>query len=1280
MHLKSLELTGFKSFSETKLEFPKGITAVVGPNGAGKSNVLDSILWVLGEQSTKTLRSERMEDVIFNGTQERKPLGMAEVSLVLSGLHHKNLEGLPGLPDSFRDYSEVMVTRRLYRNGDSEYLINKTPCRLKDLRALFLETRAGSKGHTIIEQGRIEQILNASPQDRRELIEETAGIVRYKKQKAEALRKLESTQQNLLRVRDIVTEVHRQLKSLERQARQARSYQELQLEVRKLEIQLLVRDYRQLSAVLQQVEIELTGIESREAEQMAEQARLGRQIEELRLGMTAVDGVITRLREQVANVEYQQSHALTAIEVERNRIELFEQQRAQTIAEQARLLREQDVAKGQIESLRVRLAEIDGEIARNEHALSYVEESARSVTARRAQAAEQEAVLRQTLMVLTVETTNQQNAVTGLESRREELLRRMERLDGERQQVENEQRVLQSRIQQVVKLRQEADQRLAEWQRAREEGLEQEQQLEDKLRQIDLQLAREQESFAAVKSRLEALQGVIREEMGYGRKGEEDTTSLRAGCDGIREAVAEWLTVPAGYERAFEAVLGERVRAWLVDHPAHAKNAIQFLRDKRLGRGTFVPSRPRWSRASAQPEALWWETLRDQSGVLGRAVDLAQASGRDDSQDILMALFGRVVIVQTLETAIRLWEAASWTAPDGPILVTLEGELLDAAGLISGGSLEGSKGLLQRRRETQQLEQERAGLTTAIRESREMREQWQAKQEALRATLQQCDQAIREADAHRLSLATEEAALGPGLQGLERREQVIGAERTAAEEERSQTEQELDERRQKLNYLIIQKTHRETTLVEVQQALQSLDEETQQLQSRLLDSRLALAEVRSQREHGEADLDRFLKDEAERQARSAGFEQELAGLTTAIERSDSERDRSQRVFQDLDQRASQLKSELTAAQEAQAKDMAVSHTMEQQLSGVRDTLGACRDARMAVEVRRAEVKTQLGTLDATLSGTYQLSVAQALEEHPPALPGLAQGRPAHAAGQEGSASSPDGDAPPQAEVLDEATVLRAQLQKIRERLNRMGPINLAAIEEHRELEERYHFLTSQQEDLTNSIASLKEIISRINRTTKQMFMETFNELQQKFGEVFGRFFPGGRAELVLVDPKDLADPIEHKENGNGTNGGPNGTNGHSNGGANGEAGDTRNHEQTAQDPGVDIVAQPPGKRLKSIAMLSGGEKTLTAMALIFASFLIRPTPFCILDEIDAPLDEENIGRFTGVLRELAQTAQFIVITHSKHTMAVADSLFGVTMEEPGVSKVVSVRLADLQPA
>ncbi|MDL1891040.1 hypothetical protein FBQ96_15970, partial [Nitrospirales bacterium NOB] len=528
MYLKSLEMLGFKSFAEAKIQFPKGITAIVGPNGSGKSNVVDSILWVLGEQSTKTLRSERMEDVIFNGTELRKPLGLVEVSLIIGGLGELRLDSISGLPSQLGEYQELMITRRLYRNGDSEYLINKTPCRLKDIRNVLIETRAGSKGHTVIEQGRIEQILQASPQDRRELIEETAGIVRYKKQKSEALRKLESTQQNLLRVRDIVAEVKKQLNSLERQARQARTYQTLQQEVRGLEIELLSRDYRTMRADLEAVEREAGEVEAQETEQITEQARLDTEQEAIRLRMTEAAEVMARVRDRLAATEQRQSQALTAAEVERNRTELFERQRTQAGQEMDRLVGEQEQAQAEIEELRGLLLQLEGDIAAQEGQFQQADAEAKTLAGQRAAAVAEEERARRDVLNLAVLAANTEQSLTQVTVRGQEAAARAERVAQEREAVAQQVAGLNEQRQLLSAQREEAGRQIGELMAERQTATERIDALGTRIAGLDRDIVRFSEEVAGVESRLGTLQAVVREEMGYGKEGEEDGTALKA--------------------------------------------------------------------------------------------------------------------------------------------------------------------------------------------------------------------------------------------------------------------------------------------------------------------------------------------------------------------------------------------------------------------------------------------------------------------------------------------------------------------------------------------------------------------------------------------------------------------------------------------------------------------------------------------------------------------------------------------------------------------------------
>lgn len=1226
MYLKSLDMLGFKSFAEAKIQFPEGITAIVGPNGSGKSNVVDAILWVLGEQSTKTLRSERMEDVIFNGTEVRKPLGMVEVSLVIGGLGNIKAPEGSGLPGSLRDYQELMITRRLYRNGESEYLLNKTLCRLKDIRGLLLDTRAGTKGHTVIEQGRLDQILNASPQDRRELIEETAGIVRYKKQKAEALRKLESTQLNLSRVRDIIAEVKKQLTSLDRQARQARNYHTLQQEARTLEIQLLSQEYRALRQALVEIDTDATALSRQESDRLTEQARVEADLETRRLKMTAIGQAIEQVRGELQQAEQRQSHALTAMEVERHKVDLYGQQKAQASQEHARLAQECIQARGEMDDLRRALEELDAEILKHDEALAELDRAVHSMSAQRAASVSEEERGRQDLLGLAVLVSNTEQQLTQLQARQDESAVRLASVVAEREAIDHQLGTLKERQRRTADERQEVGSRIVEFEQRQQDlhGA-----LAERLARgdnLDREIGRRAEELAALESRLRALEGVVREEMGYGREGDEERTALRT-CEGVQRALAEWLVVPEGLDRALEALLGERLRGWLVDKPDDGRRAIEFLTEKGLGRGTFIPGQIRWHPQGevGSSHESWWPPIAQEPGVVGRAVDLVQTTG--EAPGLKACLLDSVVVVQSLDAALRLWEQQGWGPSHGPTLVTVAGEVLDPTGVMTGGATHAGGGLLQRRREVMDLSARRTELIQAMEEKKAEREAMTAQVAQVQEESQRADATLRETEMLDLCLQKDHALLEQQIAETMKRLEIVTDEVEDGRRVQARLEQERGSCRAQLDQWMAEKASQEALNRDRRARLEHLEQELSLRRQQLTEARLSLDASRARRMQGDADVARREQWRDETVGRIQTLEGQLAGLSDSIEASTAERTRQEALCLELGQETDRIKRELVSAQESLAAEMQVARNLENDATDMRQVLSDLRERRMAVEVRKAEVKTQFATLESTLSGTYEMSPEAVL---------------ASVEGPRGETES-DPEASRQTPSDEEA---REQLRKIRERLDRMGPINLAAIEEHRELDERYRFLTTQEQDLANSIASLREIIQRINRTTREMFGQTFEELQGKFREVFSQFFPGGRAELVLVEDQ----PGEGAEPG------------------------------TSREPGIEIVAQPPGKRLKSITMLSGGEKTLTAMALLFASFLIRPTPFCILDEIDAPLDEENIGRFTTVLRQLAAGAQFLVITHNKRTMEMADSLFGVTMEEPGVSKLISVRLADLQPA
>jgi chromosome segregation protein len=826
---------------------------------------------------------------------------------------------------------------------------------------------------------------------------------------------------------------------------------------------------------------------------------------------------------------------------------------------------------------------------------------------------------RQDVLNLAILAANTEQTLAQLAARIQEAAAREGRLASEREDFRLQHETATDKRQALRQASHDAEQLVSSLRLQRQAVEEENERQSGELAEVDRLISQQCEELAAVDSHLRALQGVLQEDMGYGRRGDEESTALKA-CTGVRDAVAEWLVVPSGWDRAVEAILGERVRGWFVDNPGAACEAIEFLKGKDLGRGTFIPQQPRWAardRASDQ----WWPKIEGQPGVVGCAIDLIRVEGqREAARDYL---FDRVVFVETLKDATVLWEQQPSAAPDGPILVTRAGEVLDAAGVISGGQAGATGGLLQRRREVLRLEAQGVSLTGSVEEGKQRRERLLEQGQELREQSRQLAESLRDAEMQELSLRKDEAGLEHMLGDLTQRIDTLTGDAQRGLAEAQRLNQEIRSGEAQLAQWMGEKASQEAGLTRVRERVRQIDQDTQGLQQRCTEAQLAAQDIRTTSEHRHQDLLRIRQEQHDAIARIGTLTGHVEGLAASIEQSRTERERQEARCREFGESAAQGKARLVEMQEQQAQDMAAAQRLEAGLEDIRRMVSSLRESRMAVEVKKAEIRVQLGTVESTLLGTYQVDPATLAPER-------------LAGGEE--------PIPEDRSAVDEAA-LREQLQKIREKLDRLGPINLAAIQEHQELDERHRFLTTQELDLSTSIGSLKEIIQRINRTTKDMFASTFAELQQKFSEVFVKFFPGGRAELQLVEvPAD-------------------------------ETGEARG----PQEPGVDIVVQPPGKRLKSITMLSGGEKTLTAMALLFASFLIRPTPFCILDEIDAPLDEENIGRFTGVLRELSQDAQFMVITHSKQTMAIADSLFGVTMEEPGISKIVSVRLSNLQP-
>ena len=1220
MHLQTLIVDGFKSFAEAKIDFPQGVTAIVGPNGTGKSNIVDALLWSLGEQSPKSLRAEKMEDVIFNGTEVRKPMGMVEVSTIFGGVTEQDLEALSALGDALGKSTEIMITRRLYRDGDSEYSINKIPCRLKDIRSLLWSARAGSKGHTVIEQGNIDQLLSASPLERREFIEETAGIMRYKKQKAEALRKLDSTEQNLFRVRDILAEVQRQMRSLERQAKQARTFQDLQQEAKRLEIRILQWEYQQLGERQRDILKKLEESESQELAHVTEEQRVLAEQEEAKFSLATAGGAVTESREQLREVEQAMAHALTSIEVLRNQMEHYEEQHEQAIKERTRVIDEAEQSQGLTEAIQERLSEIQEHITAFETSIVEGDQRQKDLVSQRAVASTELDRLRQTLLDLTVQKTNIENRIGSLNERRTGLARRLERLLLEFGESEAQQLRLASESDALRQKQESVADTFEQLGSKRDELEESVQALTFQQKELDECIQAERSNVAGIESELRALRAVVQEELGYSSTGEVDQSSIRGACQEVKEAFAERIIVQERVEKAIETALGDRIKAWVVESPGDAAQAVTRLKSQSLGRGSFMPLQQ--LPAPATEESSWSKVLEEEQTILGPAVGFVQCP---EELTAVTALFlDQVYVVESLDAGLQIMERQQWFGGRGPLLVTVDGESIHASGLITGGVVGETGGVLRRKGEILRLQAKskelEATLDAAVTSRKEVTEELDATQ----TQLEDVYHSIREVEVQLISLQKEEGALANALPELTRRLETIRSEQLSEEAEVAELQEESTRLQEEQLQLEAIRAEREREFEQASQSFTDVERQVGELSESMTGYRMGLSTAQTQQQHEQADLARLQHEEEVRARRLQELDQQLEQLFLNTRESRDERLRQEEQFEKAQEKKDEIEHTLTDLQDQYNQIVETTKVFDRTLGEIRKKIADTLKVRGEITVRLAEVRTKITAVEESLTETYGLSV---------------EGVQDHIVVQEFE----EGAIVPEEQAVEGSfEEWKDRLQRIREKLGRMGPINLAAIEEHQELLERFEFLNTQEADLTASIESLQEIIQRLNHTTSKLFAETFKSIQEKFNEIFTALFAGGRAELILVEPE------------------------------------TEDGEAHRKEAGVDIVAQPPGKRLKNLAMLSGGEKTMTVLALLFASFLIKPSPFCVLDEVDAPLDEANVGRFGQFLTQMAERSQFIIVTHNKRTMEVADSLFGVTMEQPGVSSLVSVRLNEME--
>jgi chromosome segregation protein len=1230
MRLQQLEIAGFKSFSDrSHLSFDRGVTAIVGPNGCGKSNVADAITWVLGEQSAKSLRGDRMEDVIFNGSDARKPTGAAEVRLRLSGVMTPPVAPeVPfgptngGDPDDERPSvaRTIEVTRRLYRSGESEYLIDGEICRLRDVHELLMDTGLGAKAYAIIEQGKIGMILSSRPADRRQLIEEAAGITKYKARRRAAELKLEAAQHNLTRLEDIIFELEKQFGSLKRQSAKARRYQRLRDELRHWEKVLFAGRYKVSAEKIDELLARLTDERLRETAAASAVAEAESNFSRVRIALVEAEENATHAREAVHACELDINRRQQQIEFNREQIAALaaraEEVRAELAALEARrepgrlLFIERREAANKAEQdqrhAASELERIDNEYAEQSRHIEGLE-------------ADVEAARSEVFSALNVATTLR-HAIEHAEEAAERVSEQLAKLNLEESEIRMERERLdddRSVTSDALRRAKEAAEASVHARAARETELATA-RIELEWKSNNLRV-RERE-LAGLTARLASLTELEKARAGY-TEAARIVLQQANGHVGQQGSVADYLDVDPKYERAVEACLGDFLQHVIVPTHEQARAGLDLIRQENAGRCGFVVLEGAAS-ASTEPVSVAPIGLTSLRSVI-------RISGPHASA--IEVAMPHAFIAEDFDAALSV--AVSTPAS----IATLAGEIVRGRMLVSGGSKDEGRAILGIKREIKELRDRIAG-------EEAQRDQSVSEVAALETRIAQASTALAavHADLHReekaiLSLELQLQRSADDLQKVQKKFELLEIERRGAEEQRLGLEARQREARESIARLEQEQRSADEKLSQAQHRLGDARESLQVLARRAAEAKASYATLVERTGGLNADVARIEESNRELEERvrasqaSAGdIENRSTGLKRLVEETLQMLDRD-------GERLEAVRGGVRAAEESLTDLRREADGIEAATRDARKSLEAIHTGIGELEVSRATEESHLSHLAQSCVDTLQLTLDEVVAE----VQAMQGSQPAGAQDEERESSRIDedgGDEPeegvesPQEPAMAASATPEEHIARLRQKIDRLGPVNMMAIDQFDELSTRHQFLTTQRKDLTDSIAATGDTIKKIDQTSKARFREAFEAIKQNFQGTFSTLFGGGHATIALLDEHDIL------------------------------------------ESGIEVVASPPGKRLQSVQLLSGGEKALTAIALMFAIFKYKPSPFCVLDEIDAPLDDANIGRFVEMLQGMQEHTQFIIITHSRKTMEIADRLYGVTMEEPGVSKLISIEL------
>lgn len=1183
MYLKNIEVYGFKSFAQKiNFEFHNGITGIVGPNGSGKSNVGDAVRWVLGEQSAKQLRGGNMQDVIFSGTENRKPLSFASVSITLDNSDHK-------LPV---EYNEVTVTRRLYRSGESEYRINGSNCRLKDIQEMFYDTGIGKEGYSIIGQGQIDKILSGKPEDRRELFDEAAGIVKFKRRKTATLKKLDEERQNLVRVTDILSELTKQLGPLEKQSETARIYLSKRDELKELDVNLFLIEHQRTGEVLKELEQKLTQAQKEldEAQSAYDQTkleyeRLEKELEELNQRLDTLkeeqqqnallkqqyEGQVKVLEEQIFSEHQNSEHY-------KNRLTTLKDDLEHKTQEKDKLLEEKLELQSQLKEIKTELSKETNAL---ENIISNVEECTQAV----------EDGKNEIIEILNSRATTKGKVqrfdamLEQLNIRKAEISQKILRLKSEEEVLQKDRSIAQKQYETVTELINSANE---ECMRLDEEV----QKLQEELKKQNSQMETGQTAYHREASRLESLKNITERYDGYGN-------SIRRVMEqknhepGIKGVVADIIQVQKDYEVAIETALGGSIQNIVTDNEQTAKRMIAFLKKNRYGRATFLPL----SNINGRGGLNQREVLNE-PGVVGTASTLVKADA--EYNELIMYLLGRVLVVDNIDHAIAIGKKYRHSLR----MVTIEGESLSPGGSMTGGAFKNNSNLLGRRREIEELERSVGILKKELDATKESIGENRSKRNVLRDTIADLQQKLRQQ-------YVEQNTAKMNLEQLQEKEDEIQNSYRQIEREQNELKQQAGEIRQDHSSIAreledSQKDEKELeTFIETKQKeLEEWKSEESTKSRELEDIRLKVSTMEQQNQFLQENINRLSSE-----------------IDTSEEESREISENLTRSSEEIHKKEDGIKELKNAARECFEKD---EQFEVQKVQWLGEKENRSKSHKSFFE-KRDHLSEKTSLLD---KECFRLrSQTEKIEEQ-------RENRISYM--WEEYEITPNNALQYRKEELTDAQSIKSDVNRIKDEIRKLGSVNVNAIEDYKELLERHTFLSGQYDDIVKAEETLENIILELDEGMRKQFAEKFHDIQREFDKAFKELFGGGKGTLELAEEEDIL------------------------------------------EAGIKIISQPPGKKLQNMMQLSGGEKALTAIALLFAIQNLKPSPFCLLDEIEAALDDSNVGRFASYLQKLTKNTQFIIITHRRGTMNAADRLYGITMQEKGVSTLVSVDLVENQ--